>query len=100
MDDAAAGIRYGAGHFVAIRRPIAGLGEIELAADAHIAVDDKVAVLVNPALAAKEVVDARCNFVPGIMIVVFREPHVDRSCFGKKSRKRRVTKNESEARIA
>lgn len=56
---------------MAFGRPIAGLIEGQLARDTAIG-DFQFAVLINPALATEQVVNARRNFVPRVQVTGFR----------------------------
>lgn len=80
VDDVAVGVGDDAAHFAPARRPVRGLGEVQLALDAAAARDDEVAVLVDPALADEHVVHTRRHLVPAVVLVVFREAQVHRAC--------------------
>lgn len=79
VDEFAVGVGDGANNFVTIRRPIRGFSEIQLAPNALVVGNDEVTVLVNPTLAAKQIVNAGGHLVPPIMILVSRKSNIYRS---------------------
>lgn len=79
MNNCAARIGNSPGNFVAVRRPIGRFGEVKFTAYALVVCDDKIAVLVDPSLAAKQVVNASSYLVPAIVIVVTWQSDIDSS---------------------
>lgn len=63
-------------NLVPLGRPVARLGERQLTADVLVG-DVQLAVLVDPALAAEQVVDAGRHLVPGVGVARSRQQQVD-----------------------
>ena len=81
MNDLAVRISDVTDDLVAIRRPVRGFGERQFAVDApRVVDDDQLSVLVHPALAAKQIMDARRHFIPRVVILVAAQTHVHSPC--------------------
>ena len=81
VDDASGAVGDGADDLVALGRKVGRLEEVQLAMNARGAAgDDQLAVLVDPALAAEEVVDAGRHLVPAVVVVEAGQTHVHRPC--------------------
>ena len=65
-------------NFVAIGGPVRGFGKRQFAVDAQRVIDDQqFSVLIDPALPSEQVMDTRCHFIPGIVILVSGQADID-----------------------
>jgi len=65
------GVGDGAEELVPLAGPVAGLHKLEAGGEAGLgAAHHALAVQVNPALSAQQVVDACCDLVPGVRLLV------------------------------
>ena len=79
VNDFAVGIGDVTDDLVAVRWPVRGFGERQFAVDApRVVDDDQFSVLIHPALASEQIVDACGYFIPRVVILATSQTNIDR----------------------
>ena len=94
MNDFPVGVGNVTNDLVAVRRPVRGFGKCQLAVDAtRVIDDDQFSILVHPALAPEQIMDARRHFIPRVVFLVAGQTYVHRPCFNSNHSREQFNQN-------